>query len=63
MADEAIAPPRKGFDETRLVGVVAQSVPQLFDGGVQAVVEVHKSIRGPESFLELFPGDNLAGLL
>src|SRR5712692_4638921 len=62
-ADEPVAALRKGLDETPLLVVVTQRLAQLLDCGVEAVIEVHKSVRGPEPFLKFFPPDDLTRTL
>src|SRR2546429_2054426 len=58
LADEPVAALRQGFDETRLLLAVAQSHAQLLDGRVEAVLEVHKRVSGPEPLLELLACDD-----
>jgi len=39
---------------------IAQGFAQPIDGGVDAVIDVHKSVRRPKLLPELLPGDDLA---
>src|ERR1700730_15867910 len=55
--DEAIAVTRQRFDEMRALRVVVERCPQPLHGIVQALLEVHKGVGGPELLLQLFPGD------
>ncbi len=62
-ADEAVAALGKGLDEPRLLVIVAERSSQLLDSGVEAVIEIHKSVAGPKPFHELLAGDDFAGML
>src|SRR5437016_8695099 len=62
-SEKAVAAARESFDEARIFGGIAQGVAQALDGGIQAVIEVHESVRRPKLAAQLFPGDHLAGLL
>src|SRR5580692_4055151 len=58
--DEAIAELRKGFDKAGFRSGVVQNAAKFLDGGVQAVLEVHKGIRGPELLTKLFASNDIA---
>src|SRR6185312_3046181 len=62
-SDEAISVTGKGFNETRRIGRVTQSLPESFDRGIYAVFEIDVSTRRPEVVLQFFAGDHLAGAL
>jgi hypothetical protein len=59
-AYEPVSSLREGFYEQWLLPVVAQGLAQLLDGGVEAVIKVHKSVSRPKLFLELFASDDFA---
>jgi hypothetical protein len=61
--EEAIAAAWDGFDEARAVGGIAEGIADLVDGFVEAVVEVDIGVGGPETFLQIFAGDDLAGMV
>ena len=50
--DEAVTASGQRFDETRIVGRVAEGLPDLADGGIQSVVEFDESVARPEAFVE-----------
>ena len=58
--DEPVTPPREGLDVTGGLGRVAQGLPQLPHGRVEAVVEVDERVRGPELVPQLLSGHHLA---
>src|ERR1700730_2041249 len=60
---EAISAPRKGLDIARTGGRIAQDLAQFINGGVQAVVEIHEGIGGPELLAQLFARDDISGAL
>jgi hypothetical protein len=45
------------------VGYVPQSIAEFHHRGVQAVVEVDECVGRPEEASEIFPGDEIAGML
>jgi hypothetical protein len=59
---KTIATLGKSFDEAWLVRFVVQGQAKLFDSRVEAVVEVHEGILGPETLAKLFPRDHLPWL-
>ena len=61
-SDEAVAAFGESFDEAGVVGFVGEGVAEFVDCGVEAVFEVDKGVSGPEAFLELFAGDDQAGV-
>src|SRR5882762_5979018 len=61
--EKAVAATRESFDEARIFSGITQGVAQALDGGIQAVIEVHESVRRPQPASQLLPGDHLAGLL
>ena len=58
--DEPVSLARYGCDEARVIGGVAQRLPDLLDGGVESLIEFHKGIGGPELALQFLTGDQLA---
>src|SRR6266705_3785162 len=61
--DEPVTPAREGLYVTGGLGRVAQGLPQLPHGRVEAVVEVDERIRGPELVPQLLSGHHLARTL
>src|SRR5205809_7946068 len=61
--DEPVTPAREGLDVTGGLGRVAQGLPQLPHGRVEAVVEVDERIRWPELVPQLLSGHHLARTL
>jgi hypothetical protein len=61
--DEAVASAGEGLDEAWVVGGVAEGFADFVDGGAEGVVEVDGGVFAPEAELEVFAGDNFAGLL
>lgn len=59
---ETVAAAREGFDETGVVGRIAQGLAQLVDGLVQAVIEIDERVGGPEPITQFFASDDLAGI-
>jgi hypothetical protein len=47
----------------RIIGGITQSLAQLVDGEVHAVVEVHERIIRPQLLAQLFSRDQLTGML
>jgi len=60
---EAVAAAGDGFDEAWVVSRVAESLANLVDGFIEAVIEVDERIGGPEAPLQFLPGDDLAAVL
>ena len=58
--DKTITELGKGFDEAGFRCRVIQNAAELFDRGVQTVLEVYKGIRGPELLAELFACNDIA---
>ena len=61
--DEPVSPAVQRLDKSRIVGLIAQRLPQFLDGAVQAQIEVDESVRGPEPGLQFFAGHDLARTL
>ena len=61
--EEPVATTGNCFNETRVLGRVAQAVTDLIDGRGQTVVEIDNSAVAPELLLQFFPGDQFAGVL
>ncbi len=62
-ADKAVAAAWESLDVARVVGGIVEGFAKLIHGGVQAVIEVHKSIGGPDTGAQLLAGDHPAGAL
>src|SRR6266436_9381246 len=60
---EAVAATRNGFHKAGSLGGVAEGLTDFADRFVEPVVEIHKSVRGPEFLLQLLASYELAGLL
>lgn len=52
----------QGFDETRIVGRIAQSFAQLVDRGIQTIVEINEGILRPDLLTQFFTRDHFAGM-
>src|SRR5208282_3874419 len=61
-ANKAIASARHGFNVARCIGIIAQDVAKLFDGSVQSVVEINKSVLCPHALAQFSAGDEDPGL-
>jgi hypothetical protein len=59
---ESVAAFGQGLDEARRFGGIAQGFPQPLDGVVEAVVEIHEGIGGPDAPLQLLARDRLTGM-
>ena len=58
--DKAVAVAGNGLDVDRLLRLVAEGLAQTPHGNVQAGLEFHKSVLGPELRLQILAGDQLA---
>jgi hypothetical protein len=63
LGEEAVAATSNGFHKAGTFGGVAEGLTDFADCFVEAVVEVHESIRGPELFLEFLTSYDIAGVL
>jgi hypothetical protein len=61
-SDEPITKPRNCFDVLRLRGRIADGCAELFDRSIQALLEVHERLRGPELVTQFFAGDEFPWL-
>jgi|SRR5580692_7227291 hypothetical protein len=61
--EEAVSPPSNGFNKAGTLRRVAESLTDFADRFVEPMVKIHESVRGPEFFLKLLPGYDLAGML
>src|SRR5215470_9750380 len=52
---EPVSASRKRLDKNRIVRRIPERVPQSLDRRIQAMVKVHKRIRGPKAASQLFP--------
>ena len=49
--NEPITATCESFDESRIVGGIAQSIAQTFDRGVETMFEIDERVRRPEARL------------
>src|SRR5277367_2003168 len=61
--DEAVSAAGQGFDEAWVGCGIAQRLANLVYGGIQAVIEIHKGVGGPDGLAEAFASDDLSGIL
>jgi hypothetical protein len=59
--DEAVAVPRQGLDEARMVRRILEHLAQPRDRGVQGVVEIDEDVVRPEPAPRLVARDDFAG--
>src|SRR6185295_13457736 len=57
---ETVAPAGQRLDEARTVGGIVQGIPQPLDRAVEADVEVHERVAGPEGLADLLARHDLA---
>jgi hypothetical protein len=60
-SDETIATASERFDETRIVGGIAERIAEALDGGIEAMLKIDEGVSGPELALQFFAGDELTG--
>ena len=63
LCKEAVAAASNGFHKAGTFGGVAEGVTDFVDRFVEPVVEIHKSVCGPESFLKFLASYDLAVVL
>src|SRR5690242_4427368 len=63
LREEAVAAPGNSFHEAGTLGGVAEGLSYLADRFVESVVEIYKSVRGPELLLKFLASYDLAGVL
>src|SRR5216684_249386 len=63
LREEAVAATSNGFYKAGTLGGGAEGLTDFADRFVEPVVEIHKSVRGPEFLLQLLASYELAGLL
>jgi hypothetical protein len=61
--NEPVTSPRDGFDESRVIGNIAQRMAKLLQCTVQTEIDINKSVGWPESLAEFFPCDHLTRTL
>jgi hypothetical protein len=49
---QPVPPPWQSLDQTGLISGVAQRYPEFHDGGVDAAVEFHDCVIGPEALAD-----------
>src|SRR5262249_29588010 len=59
-ADETIAAAGQSLNKPGIVGLVSQCNSNLFNRGIDGVVEVDKGVFGPDPLAQLLPSDQLA---
>ena len=60
--EESVAPPRKRFNEPRLMRGILQCLPQAVDDGIYAVFKLDDSPVGPESLVQFPACDHFTGV-
>jgi hypothetical protein len=60
--EEPVAAPSNGFHKAGTLGGVPEGLTDFTDRFVEPVVEIHKSVGGPEFFLKFLAGYDLAGV-
>jgi len=63
LREEAVAAPGNGFHKAGTLGGIAKGLTYFADRLVEPVVEIHESVRGPESSLKFLASYDLAGVL
>src|SRR5690242_6367309 len=63
LREEAVAATSNGFHKAGTVGGVAEGLTDLVNRFVEPVVEIHKSVCGPEFFLKFLASYDLARVL
>src|SRR5579862_1396372 len=63
LREKAVATAGNGLDKAGALGGVAQGLPDFVDHFVEPVVEIHKSICGPEFFLKFLATYDFARVL
>jgi hypothetical protein len=61
--EKAVPATSDGFHKSGTLGRIAERLTQLVDRFVEAVVEVHESVGGPEKSLKFLASYDLAGVL
>jgi hypothetical protein len=57
---ESITVARNGFNESRCVGAVGKYTSDLANAEVEALIEIHYQVIGPDFFTDLVAGDQIA---
>jgi hypothetical protein len=58
---EAVSEARQGFYIARLIGGIAERLPELINGRVEAMFEVTSNRSGPKPVAKIFTGQQVAG--
>jgi hypothetical protein len=61
--EKAVAAPSNGFYKARAFCGVAESLTDFAYRFVEPVIKIHESVRGPELFLKVLAGYDIAGML
>jgi hypothetical protein len=61
--DEPVSPPRNRLHESRLLRIVLQHLPNLADGGIDAVIGIEENILAPDLLDDPVAGDQLPSLI
>jgi hypothetical protein len=60
---KTVAAASESLNKAGIFSGITDGVAQTLDGGVQAVVEIHKCINRPEPAAQFFPGNDFPGML
>jgi hypothetical protein len=60
---KTVAAASESLNKAGIFSGITDGVAQTLDGGVQAVVEIHKGVSWPEPAAQLFPGNDFTGTL
>src|ERR1700740_2645158 len=60
--EKPVAAARQRLHIPRLLGGIAKGFSNFVDGGVQALVEVHEGVGGPQLLTKFLAGDDSAGV-
>jgi hypothetical protein len=61
--NESISPPRERLDVARTGRRISQGFPQLVHGRIQAVIEIHEGVSGPQFLAHLLASDQVTAAL
>src|SRR6266436_1499377 len=62
LREKTVAATGHGLHKARTIGGVAEGLPDFVNRFVEPVVEIHKSVCGPEFFLKFLASYDLAGV-
>src|ERR1017187_9315022 len=61
-SNKPVSPPRHSLHEPRTLRRISQRLPNLVDGRIEVVINIHKGVR-PEALLQFLPRDQVARAL